>query len=177
MCETVLALCIFPSFPRWIFSFRAPRSPLGCAAVSLNGCAGCHRAINHAAGPRILLASADRGWCINGTARTGCCAPQRIFRSSGPMVSRQKRQGRAGLETRVRQHADRPSAEQSPSSAGRRYRPDALNQLHGALRPGRAGQDRGRRRAARSARASVAPGPGCDSAENSRQDARHRPAR
>ena len=73
----------------------------------------------------------------------------------------------------LRQHADLGRDGDLPRHGPGRHRPDALHQLHGALRRGRAGQDRGRRRrrglrhrgAARARHAGEAQG----------QDARHLP--
>ena len=72
--------------------------------------------------------------------RLGLLQPQHLPRPFAPVL--QGRGHRAG----VHQHADLGRDGDLPRHGPGRYRPDALHQLHGALRQGRAGQDRGRRR-------------------------------
>ena len=131
MCDRI-GCTHFPKLSEMDFSGAATPSRRrflkGAAAVSTismgHACAG----------------TAHAGAPVKSTHGSGFCNLN-IFLAHSRQYAKARRH-RAG----VHQHADLGRDGDLPRHGPGRYRPDALHQLHGALRQGRAGQDRGRRR-------------------------------
>ena len=101
--------------------------------------------------------------------RLGLLQPQHLPRPFAPVLEGRRHRAR------VRQHADLGRDGDLPRHGPGRCRPDALHHVHGALRHGRAGQDRGRRRRRRLRHRR--PSRPRYAGEAQGQDARHLPAR
>ena len=97
------------------------------------------RTLTMAVGPG-MMGAAHAASAIKSTHGSGFCNLN-IFLSHALQTAKED-----GVELAVRQHADLRRAGDVPRHRPGRCRPDALHQLHRAVRRGRAGEDRRRRR-------------------------------